>query len=112
MQEGGGRGQRVERGPSGQGREGAPVDPGGLPGGGAPLGGQEVTVGEKLRMPVWTPRESGSEPHFRGKNEGPLGMLAVSTKLERPRGPSCISGLSTRVGVGFLGWQGLGRGQV
>lgn len=65
--EGGGRGRRVERGPSGQGREGAPVDPGGLPGGGALLGGQEATVGEKLRMLVWTPRGGGSEPHFRGR---------------------------------------------
>jgi len=41
-----------------------------------------------------------------------LGKLAVGTKLERLRRPSCVSGLGTQVGVGFLGWQGLGRGQV
>lgn len=111
MQEGGGHGRQVGRRPSGRGREGAPVDPGGPPGGGIPFGRQEVTVVEKLRMPVWTSREGGSEPHFTGRMKD-LGKLALSTKLERPRRPSCVSGLGTRVGVGFLGWQGLGRGQV
>lgn len=52
MQEGGGHGRQVESRPSGLGREGAPVDPGGPPGGGIPFGRQEVTVVEKLRMPV------------------------------------------------------------
>lgn len=52
MQEGGSHGRGVERRPRGRGQEGAPVDPGGLPGGGVPLGRQEVTVVEKLRMPV------------------------------------------------------------
>lgn len=82
----------MEKGPRvGQGREGAPVDPGGLPGV-APLGGAGGDRwGRSSGCRCGHPEESGSEPHFRGKNEGPLGMLAVSTKLERPRGPSCIS---------------------
>lgn len=40
------------------------------------------------------------------------GEAAVSTKRERPRRTSCVSGLSTRVGVGFPGWHGLGRGRL